>query len=82
MSKRIPNVAHKYESQATDLLKRKKIKKELLFKYLHSKRVPIESAADKVQDEDDHHRGVGLGNFFFLQISVHYVLGGACKQSP
>ena len=57
---------HKYESQATDLLKRKKIKKELLFKYLHSKRVPIESAADKVQDEDDHHRGVGLGNSFFF----------------
>ena len=65
MSKRIPNVAHKYESQATDLLKRKKIKKELLFKYLHSKRVPIESAADKVQDEDDH-KGVGLGHSFFL----------------
>ena len=35
-------------TQATDLLKRKKIKKELLFKYLHSKRVPIESVADKV----------------------------------
>ena len=35
-------------SKATDLLKRKKIKKELLFKYLHSKRVPIESVADKV----------------------------------
>ena len=34
--------------KATDLLKRKKIKKELLFKYLHSKRVPIESVADKV----------------------------------
>jgi len=36
-----------HTDKATDLLKRKKVKKELLFKYLHSKRVPIESAADK-----------------------------------
>jgi hypothetical protein len=36
-----------HTDKATDLLKRKKIKKELLFKYLHSKRVPIESVADK-----------------------------------
>ena len=73
MSKRIPNVAHKYESQATDLLKRKKIKKELLFKYLHSKRVPIESAADKVQDEDDHdNRGVGLGHSFIISLHIMF----------
>jgi len=36
-----------HTDKATDLLKRKKVKKELLFKYLHSKRVPIESSADK-----------------------------------
>jgi len=36
-----------HTDKATDLLKRKKIKKELLFKYLHWKRVPIESIADK-----------------------------------
>ena len=64
-------VFHKYESQATDLLKRKKIKKELLFKYLHSKRVPIESAADKVQDKDGHCRGVGLGHSFLDALASH-----------
>ena len=36
-----------HTERAADLLKRRKIKKELLFKYLHFKRVPIESVADK-----------------------------------
>jgi len=36
-----------HTDRASDLLKRRKIKKELLFKYLHLKRVPIESIADK-----------------------------------
>lgn len=36
-----------HTDKATDLLKRKKVKKELLFKYLHAKRVPIESVSDK-----------------------------------
>ena len=36
-----------HTERAADLLKRRKIKKELLFKYLHYKRVPIESVADK-----------------------------------
>lgn len=36
-----------HTDKASDLLKRRKIKKELLFKYLHHKRVPIESIADK-----------------------------------
>ena len=36
-----------HTDRAADLLKRRKIKKELLFKYLHFKRVAIESIADK-----------------------------------
>jgi len=36
-----------HTDKAVDLLKRKKIKKEILFKYLHFKRVPIEAVADK-----------------------------------
>ena len=36
-----------HTDKAVDLLKRKKIKKEVLFKYLHFKRVPIEAVADK-----------------------------------
>jgi len=36
-----------HTDKASDLLKRRKIKKELLFKYLHQKRVPIEAVADK-----------------------------------
>ena len=36
-----------HTDKAADLLKRRKIKKELLFKYLHFKRVPIESISDK-----------------------------------
>ena len=36
-----------HTDKAVDLLKRKKIKKELLFKYLHLKGVPIEAVADK-----------------------------------
>jgi len=38
-----------HTDKATDLLKRKKVKKELLFKYLHSKRIPIQSSADKAE---------------------------------
>ena len=30
-----------------DLLKRRKVKKEFLFKYLHAKRVSVEASADK-----------------------------------
>ena len=36
-----------HTDKAVDLLKRKKIKKELLFKYLHLKGVSIEAVADK-----------------------------------
>jgi len=36
-----------HTDKASDLLKRRKIKKELLFKYLHFKRVPIEAISDK-----------------------------------
>eukprot|EP00092_Neocalanus_flemingeri_P013951 GFUD01015048.1.p1 GENE.GFUD01015048.1~~GFUD01015048.1.p1 ORF type:complete len:350 (+),score=114.99 GFUD01015048.1:122-1171(+) len=36
-----------HTDKASDLLKRRKIKKELLFKYLHYKRIPIESISDK-----------------------------------
>jgi len=36
-----------HTDKASDLLKRRKIKKELLFKYLHCKRIPIESISDK-----------------------------------
>jgi len=36
-----------HTDKASDLLKRRKIKKELLFKYLHFKRIPIESISDK-----------------------------------
>ena len=36
-----------HTDKAVDLLKRKKIKKELLFKYLDFKGVPIEAVADK-----------------------------------
>ena len=36
-----------HTDKAVDLLKRKKIKKEVLFKYLHFKRVPIEAVSDK-----------------------------------
>ena len=36
-----------HTDKAADLLKRRKIKKELLFKYLHVKGVPIEAIADK-----------------------------------
>jgi len=36
-----------HTDKASDLLKRRKIKKELLFKYLHQKRVPIEAISDK-----------------------------------
>ena len=36
-----------HTDKAVDLLKRKKIKKESLFKYLHAKRVPIEAVAEK-----------------------------------
>jgi len=36
-----------HTDKASDLLKRRKIKKELLFKYLHYKRVPIEAISDK-----------------------------------
>ena len=36
-----------HTDRAVDLLKRKKIKKEVLFKYLHFKRVSIEAVSDK-----------------------------------
>ena len=36
-----------HTEKSVDLLKRKKIKKELLFKYLHRKRIPIEALSDK-----------------------------------
>ena len=36
-----------HTDRAVDLLKRKKIKKEILFKYLHLKRVAIEAESDK-----------------------------------
>jgi len=36
-----------HTDKAVDLLKRRKIKKELLFKYLHFKLVPIEAVSDK-----------------------------------
>ena len=36
-----------HTDNAADLLKRRKIKKELLFKYLHVKQVPINPKADK-----------------------------------
>ena len=36
-----------HTDRAVDLLKRKKIKKEILFKYLHFKRVAIEAVSDK-----------------------------------
>jgi len=36
-----------HTDKASDLLKRRKIKKELLFKYLHYKRIPIEAISDK-----------------------------------
>jgi hypothetical protein len=36
-----------HTDKASDLLKRRKIKKELLFKYLHFKLVPIEAVSDK-----------------------------------
>ena len=36
-----------HTDKASDLLKRRKMKKELLFKYLHHKRVPIEAVSDK-----------------------------------
>jgi len=36
-----------HTDKASDLLKRRKMKKELLFKYLHYKRIPIEAVSDK-----------------------------------
>ena len=36
-----------HTAKAVDLLMRKKIKKEVLFQYLHNKRVPVEAVADK-----------------------------------
>lgn len=36
-----------HTDQAIDLLKRRKVKKEFLFKYLHAKRVSIEASAEK-----------------------------------
>jgi len=36
-----------HTDRAVDLLKRKKMKKEVLFKYLHFKRVPIEAVSEK-----------------------------------
>ena len=36
-----------HTDKAVDLLKRRKLKKELLFKYLHEKKVPIDGQSDK-----------------------------------
>lgn len=36
-----------HTDKAVDLLKRRKMKKEFLFKYLHDKKIPIEGASDK-----------------------------------
>lgn len=36
-----------HTDSAIDLLKRRKVKKEFLFKYLHAKRIPVEASAEK-----------------------------------